>query len=163
MVRPMVHSKKHYAQITLSTATTGTRNNETLVTAVESTVANTANEVREGSTIKAVWFEMWAIGTTADQFYTAIVVKLPSGLGNPSFTNMTNLFAYENKKNILYTTQGLTGNDGISIPLPIYKDWIKIPKSKQRFGLGDKLMFVIASRGDATLTYCGIAVYKEYT
>ncbi len=163
MVRPMVHSTKHFAQITLSTVTTGTRNNETLVTAVESTVANLPNEVSEGSTVKAIFFELWTIGSVSDQFFTAIVAKLPGGLGNPSFTNLTNLFTWENKKNIFYTTQGLASNDGIAQPMAMYKGWIKIPKSKQRFGLGDKLMFHIASRGSATITYCGFATYKEYS
>ncbi len=161
-MRAPIHSEKHFHQITLSSATTLAKVDSVLVTAVEGTAANANNEVIEGAIVKAVWFEMWAIGKTADQFFTAIVYKLPNGLGNPTFTNLTNLTAYLNKKNILYTTQGLAPNDGVGQPIVLYKDWIKIPKGKQRFGLGDKLMFTIASRGDGTIDFCGIALYKEY-
>ncbi len=163
MVRPMVHSIKHYHQITLSTVGTGTRNTETLAVAVARQDANTSNEVTEGASIKAVFFEMWAIGSVSDQFFTAVVLKNPGGSTVPSFTQMTNLYAYPDKKNIFYTTQGLASNDGIAQPLVLFKGWIKIPKSKQRFGLGDGLNFVIASRGSATITYCGFATYKEYS
>ena len=163
MVRPMVHSTKHYVQTTLSTATTLARNVETIATAVERSLANASTEVESGSTVKAVYMEMWTIGSVSNQFFTAIVVKLPGGLGNPNFTDMTDLFSWENKKNILYTTQGLASNDGIAGPYPLYKGWIKIPKSKQRFGLGDKLAFVIASRGTDDINYCGFFTYKEYT
>ncbi len=163
MVRPMVHSRKHYTQITLSTATTLARNNEILALGVALQDANTGNEVVEGSTIKAIYFEMWAIGSVSDQFFTAILYKSPSGVNPPTFTEMTDLFSWDNKKNILYTTQGLASNDGIGDPLPMFKGWIKIPKGKQRFGLGDSFNFAIASRGSGTITYCGFATYKEYT
>ncbi len=163
MVRAMVHSIKHYVQITLSTATTGTRNGEVLVDAVAVPDVNTSIEVTEGSSIKAVYFEMWAIGSVSDQFFTAVLIKSPSGLAGPTFTEMTDLNSFKNKKNILYTTQGLASNDGIAAPIAIFRGWVKIPKGKQRFGLGDQFTFLIASRGSATITYCGFATYKEYT
>ncbi len=163
MVRAMVHSTKHYIQVTLTTASTGAKNDEIIIDAAAIQDVNVSFETKEGNSIKAVYMEMWAIGSVSDQFFTAIVYKAPSGLAAPSFTNMTNLFAWDNKKNILYTTQGLASNDGIAAPIAIYKGWIKIPKSKQRFGLGDRLIFSIASRGSATITYCGFFTYKEYS
>ncbi len=163
MVRPVVHSTKHYHQITLSTVLTVARNNEILASAVALQDANTSNEVVEGAIIKAVYFEMWLIGGSADEFFTCIISKNPSGHGPPSFTEMTQLFTWDNKKNILFTAQGLASNDGVGNPIPVYRGWIKIPKSKQRFGLGDSLAFTIASRGADKITYCGFATYKEYT
>ncbi len=163
MVRPMVHSIKHYVQITLSTVLTLARNSEILITSVGRQDANVGTEVTEGSTIKAVWLELWAEGTTLDQFYTFMIVKLPGGLGNPTFAEMTDLYTWDNKKNILYTSQALASNDGIANPIPLYKGWIKIPKSKQRFGLGDTLSFLLASRGTDEIKYCGFATYKEYS
>jgi len=162
-MRPIVHSTKHYVQITLSSVITVSRNSETLVTAVESTVANLGQEVEEGAIVKAVYVELWAEAESNSGFYTLIISKDPSGLGQISFADITNLFAYPNKKNILYTSQALTANDGIANPIPLLKGWIKIPKSKQRFGLGDKLRLTIASRGANTINYCGFATYKEYT
>ncbi len=162
-MRPIIHSQKHYVQTTLSTATVGTRVNTKYIEAVAVADKSTGLEVEEGASVKAIFIEMWVIGTSADQFFTAICEKIPAGAAFPSFTQMSDLNSYTNKKNILWTSQGLTGNDGISNPTVILKQWIKIPKGKQRFGLGDKFLFSIASRGDATITFCGFATYKEYT
>ncbi len=161
-MRAPIHSEKHYRQITLSSATTLDKNTEDLVTAV-SGASTTSITVQEGALVKAMFVELWGLGTTADQFFTIILVKLEGGFADPSFTNMTNLHAYTNKKNILYTTQGLAANDGVANPIPLMRNWIKIPKGKQRMGLGDKIVLVIASRGDATIKYCGFTTYKEYT
>ncbi len=163
MVRAMVHSTKHYVQFSLENVTVGTRSNNVIIDSVAVADKTTPAEVEEGSTVKAVYFEMWAIGSSSNQFFTAVLMKLPSGLGNPTFAEMALLNDLAGKKDILYTTQGLAANDGISIPLPVYKGWIKIPKSKQRFGLGDSFNFLLASRGDATVTICGFATYKEYS
>ncbi len=163
MVRPMVHSTKHYVQVSVSNVGVGAKVDEPIATAVESTVANLNDEVIEGATIKAVYVEMWVQGTSGTTNFILIVAKMPSGLGTPSFTNMTALFNYKNKKNILYTTQGLASNDGIAGPVNVLRGWIKIPKSKQRMGLGDSLNLVIATQGAGTLNYCGFFTYKEYT
>ncbi len=163
MVRPMVHSVKHYVQVSLSTVAASARNAESVARALESTVANSADEVPEGSSIKAVFMEMWVVGSANDTNFIATLLKLPGGLGTPSFSDMTDLFAYKNKKNILYTTQGIAQNDGVSSAIPIYRGWVKIPKSKQRFGLGDSLYFILATQGSGTLDYCGFFTYKEYS
>ncbi len=135
--------------------------NTFIATGVVSTLANLANEVAEGSAIKAVYVELWLIGGTADQFFTITLEKVP-GAGNvQTFTESTNLFAYVNKKNILYTTQGLAPNDGVGQPVPVIRQWFKIPKGKQRWGLNDNLNLNIASRGDGTITVCGFFTYKE--
>ncbi len=163
-MRAPIHSVKHYHQITLSTSSTGTETESILVNATEIGTANPANnDVVEGSVIKAVYLELWVIGSVSDQFFTIIVHRVPSGLASANFTNMTNLGQYGNKKNILYTTQGLASNDGIAQPIAVHRGWIKIPKGKQRFGLSDRLILQVASRGSATITYCGFATYKEYT
>ncbi len=163
MVRAMVHSTKHISQMTLTSATTGATAIFTPIRAVERTLANTGNEVQEGCTIKAVWVEMWQQGGTGDQFFTAIIAKLPGGVGNIIQADLVDLFSYDNKKNIFYTTQGLASNDGLGPPGMVFKGWIKIPKSKQRFGLGDALQFAFSSRGDGQVDMCGLFLYKEYT
>jgi len=149
--------------MTLSSATTGTTNTEVFIQAVEGTVANLVTEVIEGAIVKAVFVELWAIGTTADQFFTILLEKRPSGLAGVTHTEIASLGTYKNKKNVLYTTQGLASNDGIAAPIPIIRQWFKIPKGKQRFGLLDALSLAVSSRGDATIKYCGFATYKEYT
>ncbi len=162
-MRPPIHSKKHYFQVSLTAVGTGTRVISQIAVAVEGTSADLVNEVVEGSLIKAVYVEMWGIGSVSDQFFTACIIKLEGGFGTPSVANLAALGDYTNKKNILYTTQGLASNDGIAGPYPLFKGWIKIPKGKQRFGLGDQLIWVLSSRGSATITECGFMTYKEYT
>ncbi len=162
-MRPVIHSVKHYVQISRSTALTGTVVNEDIIKSVEGTVANAVDEVVEGAIVKAVYFELWLIGSVSDQHAIVTITKQPIGVAGPAFGNMVALGTYVNKKNVFFTHQGLAGNDGISLPIPVLRGWIKIPKSKQRFGLGDNLILSIASQGDASIFYCGFATYKEYT
>ncbi len=55
----MVHSTKHYVQFPITQIATGIVGATLIANGVESTVANAANEVSEGSSIKAVFFELW--------------------------------------------------------------------------------------------------------
>ncbi len=154
---------KHYVQISRSQVSTVARNTEDIILAVEGTVANQVDEVPEGAIVKAVFIELWILDSANDGSFVINVQKLPSGLGAMSFANTNSLGTYENKKNILYTTQGLSPNNGVGNPVPILRQWIKIPKSKQRFGLGDKLKITLTNNGLNNLEYCGFATYKEYT
>ncbi len=158
-----ITSRKHYVQHTeFSTASTTVTNNEVVVaTAIQD--VNTPNEVQEGSVIKAVFFELWLMSSGAGiSSFVVIIQKTPLGLGNPGFSNMTTLDSWANKKNILYTTQGLIPeNDGN--PIPVLRQWIKIPKGKQRFGLGDRLVLSVAGLGTDTVLGCGFETYKEYS
>ncbi len=154
-------TKKHFFQKTLTNVTTATTNVSTFVWSVDTTSANASFEVAEGATVSAFYAEIWIIGQTADQFFTAVIAKLPGGVGNVLQADIVDLFAYDNKKNILYTTQGLAPNDGVGQPIPLLRQWFKVPKSKQRFGLGDKLQFAFSSRGTGTIDICGFFMYKE--
>jgi len=162
MVRPIIHSTKHYVQQSI-----GTRD----VAAVENTVVSVARDtaakaalvdVEEGSTIKAIYLELWIrSAATAASSFVFIFCKRPSGIGNPSIAEMAALGDWDNKKNVLYTTQGLT-NDVDSTALNLYKGWIKIPKGKQRQGLGDVFSWHLSAIGQS-INFCGFQTYKEYT
>jgi len=161
MVRPMVHSTKHYFQHTIGTVTAGAIESQDVVLAVDVGAKNAPNEVEEGSSIKAVYFEMWIrSAATAASSFVYCIVKRGGGQPAPTVAEMVQLQDYANKKNILYVTQGLT-NDVDSTALALYKGWVKIPKSKQRFGLGDKLSFHIHAIGQS-VNFCGFETYKEY-
>ncbi len=161
-MRAPIHSQKHYVQISRSTAATGTRNVEVLVLGTESTAANLVFEVTEGSVIKAIFVELWLENSSNAGSFVIGLEKVPSN-GTPTHTDYTALGVYDNKKNILYVTQGLPANDGVGNPIPVIRQWFKIPKGKQRFGLGDGLKLIIANLGADTLSYCGFATYKEYS
>ncbi len=162
-MRPPIHSVKHIVQYPIDPIAAGTRQIIELVKAVESTVANTAQEVAEGSVIKAVYVELWLENSLTDGEEIVTITKDPLNATGPTFTDHGNLFIYANKKNILFTHQGLSTTDNNGPPNRILSNWIKIPKGKQRFGLGDKLNLNISNVSSGTLNRCGMSIYKEYS
>ncbi len=156
-----IHSRKHYVQISLSTVLAGASLANQLIFAVNPTLANLGFEVGEGAVIKAVYVEMWVrAGDTAPGTSLLTLVKVPDSQ-TPTFADMIDLNAYTNKKNVLYHTQGLT-NDQDADAIPFLRGWFKIPKSKQRFGLGDSLFLMVSAQAIDNIV-CGFATYKEYT
>ncbi len=139
--------------------------NNTVVDAVaRGTVRTATSQIDEGNSVKAVHCEYWLNNQGAggaDGQFTLIIEKLPAGGTPADATDMANLQSYENKKNILYTTQGvIAGTPAQSIP--VIRDWVMIPKGKQRFGLDDKFVISLFASGQA-LQLCGMAIYKEVT
>ncbi len=163
MVRPMVHSTKHYVQYPLDQIGFGVVQNIRIVLAVRRELVNTAFEVLEGSSIKAVYFELWLQNEGNLGEFIMTITKDPEDSLGPTFVEMASLFTFTNKKNVLYTTQGLTSNDGVSGPVNVIRGWVKIPKSKQRFGLGDSLNLSISNVSANDLVRCGFSTYKEYS
>ncbi len=149
--------------MSLTTVATAAIGATELVSGVATPDKASVSEVEEGASVKALYLEIWAIGSVSNQFFTAILAKFPSGTNNPTIAEIAALGNWDNKKNILYTTQGLASNDGIAAPIPIIRQWFKIPKGKQRMGLGDRIRLIIASRGSDDIIFCGFATYKEYT
>ncbi len=159
-MRPIIHSEKHYIQRSLTAVLNGAILTETIVDG--SATPDAVGEVQTGANVKAVYIELW--GRTSDTISGSAVFtieKLPSNLGSANSTNMAGLDTYSNKKNILYTFQGLI-NDQDSIATPIFKGWVKIPKGKQRIGLGDRIVWTYFSQS-TDQQVCGFSTYKEYT
>ncbi len=163
MVRPMVHSTKHYVHYPIDQVGAGLLQSIRLCVAVESTAANLGDEVEEGSSLKAIFVELWLQNQGNLGEFICTLTKTPENSTGPTFVESANLFTYTNKKNVLYTTQGLTSNDAISGPVPVMRGWYKIPKSKQRFGLGDSIRLNIANVSANDLNRCGFSTYKEYS
>ncbi len=162
MKAPIV-SRKHIVQHTQTNVTSGSVATQIECTSVHMQDVNANNEVVEGSVVKAIFLEYWIIGSTNEGSFNLIVEKAQGLQANPSFTNMTTLDAYANKKNVLFISQGLVSTDGGGNPTPVLRQWIKIPKGKQRMGFGDKIRVTIAAIGAETLTFCGFVVYKDYS
>ncbi len=163
MKAPIV-SRKHYVQHTEFTIASASVTTNSEVIAVATVDVNAANEVVEGSVIKAIYVELWLLGKggAAGSSFVCIIEKANNGISNPSFSAMTTLDAYVNKKNILFTSQGLLGADDTN-PTPIYRGWIMIPKGKQRFGFGDNFRIQIATLGAEDVLGCGMTTYKSYS
>ncbi len=163
MVAP-IHSVKHYVQLENQVIATGARANVVVVDGAIAPAASSTAEVQEGSLVKAIFIEQWvksnAAATEETKFQFALE-KVPTGAAGLTFAEMNNLQAYDNKKNILFFSQGVVG-DGTTQSIPVVRQWFKIPKGKQRFGLGDRLIFSVGTTG-AGINTCGFSTYKEYT
>ncbi len=154
-----IQSTKHYVMHSLTTTTSGA---VSVVTIADSAVTRgvAQQDVVAGSVLKAVYVEIWHRGSTVEGAINIALMKIPGSGTNPTFAETANYNDYENKKNILYMTQGITGDD-TTTGIPALRQWFKIPKGKQRFGLGDRLILIIAAIGVSVDT-CGFATYKEY-
>ncbi len=162
-MRPIIHSTKHYVQMSLTSVAAGALGTTVLISGVATPDKNLVSEVEEGATVKAVYIELWAIGGSGTITQITTLTKFPSGQTPFTVSEMAALGAADNKKNILFTSQGIIGNDGIANPTNIMRGWYKIPKGKARFGLGDTLELQIFAQAAESLVFCGFAVYKEYT
>ncbi len=164
-MRPIIKSKKHVFQISQSTVGQALVANAVLVDAVEGT-SSTPEAVEEGAIVKSCYVEFWVSQDSASVVgsYTIILYKDPNSNNGATTSNMAALHDYPNKKNILFTAQGLlTPNDGGQVP--VLRGWYKIPKGKQRFGLSDRLLITIRNNNVTAIdiNFCGLAIYKEYT
>ncbi len=162
MVRAMVHSEKHIVQKSVATVLAGAVGTVDIIEGVAVVDKNAAHEVEEGSTVKAVYIEFWVRSSEVSPGSgQAILYKTSADQGTVTAVELAALNDWNNKKNILYTTQGLYNDQDADATL-IGRQWFKIPKGKQRFGLGDKLKFTLSAAGAIDLLLCGVAIYKEY-
>ncbi len=123
---------------------------------------NLPQEVRAGAVVKAISVEIWVLANGAPHGSFTITVEKAKG-GQPDITfaqNSSGLHTYPNKANILYTTQGFIGGEANNA-VPLLKQWVAIPKGKQRFALGDQLRINLSSIVQG-IQFCGMIVYKEY-
>ncbi len=165
MLAPIM-SIKHYIQHTNVTVASGARDSFLIAAGVVAPATTLATDVIQGSVIKAVFIEVWAKGngaSDADTQFVCLFEKVPGAGGTvgASFANLATLASYDNKKNVFFVSQGVIGGVGGGQSVPILRQWFKIPKGKQRMGLGDTLNVAISTTGEA-MQVCGISTYKEY-
>ncbi len=165
MLAPIV-TVKHYVQQTNQAVTASNVLNQPLVDAVAVGAAHSNTfDVTEGSVIKAVHLDFWVMNNgatgTSTQF-VAILEKVVANQTAATVTNLANLQAYPNKKNILNSFQGnLAANIDGANSTTYMQGWFAIPKGKQRFGAGDSLILSVVSVGQ-DVEICGMTTYKEY-
>ncbi len=163
MLAPIV-SNKHYVHRSNVSVASGSIQNNIVSDAVAGALAN-AFDVEEGSVIKAVHLELWVCGdesVAGNSQFALIVEKLPTGNPLMTYAQSLNLGSYPNKKNILFTSQGVMNDrDNNTQGIPLIRNWQLIPKGKQRQGLGDRIVVNVAPTGGA-LNFCGLFTYKEY-
>ncbi len=162
MLAPIT-SEKHYVPRTSFAVAAGAIANHTIAEGIVlSAVGAATSDVRTGAVVKNIFCELWVVGTNAglECQFNLTVEKIVAGGVAMTNAQSQNLQSYANKKNILYTTQGIVGRTGTN-GVPVIRNWVKIPKGKQRIGLGDRLVINVAcNAGD--LRICGMFLYKEY-
>ncbi len=159
-----INSIKHYVQFANTQITSGSIRVVPLIDAVVAPATSNAFDVIQGAVIKAIYVEFWlggddSIGVESQFVFT--IEKNRTTETDPTATNLLALASYPNKKNILYTTQGIIPSmlDG-GMTIPVFRGWVKIPKGKQRFGLADQ--FIVSCTTVGATRFCGFATYKEY-
>ncbi len=163
-MRPIVVTRKHYVQSSLFAVASGAILNIQLVEAVAAPVVTVASEVQEGCRISAIYIEMWLSSDDAGSGSVIVTVEKAPGIGaspNMSTADAADLTQYDNKKNVLFTQMGLLPSN-VQYPMAVIKGWIKIPKSKQRFGLDDRIMLNIFGQSNG-VSGCGFSIFKEQT
>ncbi len=161
-MRAVISSRKHYVQHSLFTVAAAVSAKVEFINAVAPADVNTGKEIQEGDIVKAIYIEMWLKASdTSDGTFIVILEKVPAAATPIVAGQMAALDSYSNKKNILYTTMGLY-NDVDSPATPIIRQWFKIPKGKQRFGLGDELTMTLLSQTGA-MQGCGFGIFKSYS
>ncbi len=159
-----INTNKHFVHKSISTVNSGAIVNLVVADSVLAPAVANTFDVTEGAVIKAVYIEIWLGGkgvVAEPTMFNLTVERINANATAMTFTNAANLQAYANKKNILYTTQGITGSNSSGPTNPIIRNWISIPKGKQRMGFQDKIVVNIAATGQ-NLYICGIFIYKEY-
>jgi len=140
----------------------GTITNVVLARTVDaSNLTGLASEIATGTVLKAIYVEIWILaGAQQPGSFTVTVEKKVASTALMSFAQSATLNSYTNKKNILYTTQGVSP-DANGNPVPVVRQWIKIPKGKQRFGLNDQVVLNLSANVE-NMTHCGLGIFKAY-
>ncbi len=159
MVKAQINSEKHILELGPGTVASAAILVQNL--AVVSATHAVSNEVREGSTIKAIYIELWVTSDDAAQGNSqASFEKRPSGSPALTFAQSQALNSYPNKKNLFEVHRGLIASN-VRNPTPFFSKWIAVPKGKQRMGLGDLLVLNLNGIANG-VSFCGMALYKEY-
>ncbi len=159
-MRAPINSLKHYVQMSLATATAGALVQTDLAVAQEVAPTGGAAGVRVGAIVKAIYVELWVRGETNQGAFQVAFGKASASSAGPTFAELGNLHDYNEKNNVFYFSQGLS-TDSNTFPTPVLKQWLKIPKGKQRMALGDRFYIVVSGLALA-VEFCGMSVYKEY-
>ena len=162
-MRPIIQSQKRIVQQSFFTVLGGATGS-IIIARAERDATGAVPDIEIGTVVKAVYCELWLITDALEPgTFVATLEKLPLDATLPiPIGNMTALDTYTNKKNIFYTTQGVVGMNTTN-PIPVIRQWINIPKGKQRFGLGDQLIFTVGAQTTEDLEICGVFIYKAYS
>ncbi len=160
-----IQTIKHFVPRTLAAVATSAVLNHKLAEGVDAPATSAVTDCIQSAVIKAIWVELWIIHSGAAGTTTTFTITLERAdvlQSLMTLSNALNLSSYANKNNVIYTTQGIIGSDNVANPIPILRQWFKIPKGKQRLGLGKNWILNVANSGGESINVCGMVIYKEY-
>ncbi len=134
----------------------------TIVNTLDNPATTTDNQVERGCKIFKIWMEWWYYGTSTgdtNDIIDAYIIKNPGN--NLTVPNPGTVGTSNEKKFVIKIWKGLAGTKTTGGQPYSWKGWIKIPKVYQRFGIDDRLAFVI--RSPTTGNNCTNFVYKWFT
>jgi len=161
-MKPIIASRKHIVQIPVDTTMGGTIKNIIFARSKQDFSATVADELQVGANVKAVYIELW--GQSDGQNIGSVTITVEKLMGTSALMttlDSADLHGYLNKNNVLYTTQGLTGENDTN-PIPYLRTWLKIPRGKQRMAINERLVLNISSNLGDTI-HCGLVIFKSYT
>lgn len=160
MRSPINSQKMVYSSTPFTVTATNISQIQPLI-AKQSADVNIAGEVPAGAVVKAIWLEYWATSDDATQGSVVVSVeKTSTNQSSMTYADSIDISNYANKNNVFYVTQGLV-NPNTSVATAFVRQWIKLPKGKQRFGVDEKLVINVSSP-TAGINMCGVAIYKAY-
>ena len=161
-MKQIIQSTKHYVQIPIASVVLGAIAPVKFAHAKEDVTVGNPEEFAQGGIVKAFYVELWIVaeGNQVGSF-TVTIEKVPAGANLMTKAQSADLWSYPNKKNVLYTSQGLIGDQNTN-PVPVIRQWFAVPKGKQRFGLEDRLVLSVAANAE-NIQFCGNTIYKVYT
>ncbi len=163
-LRP-VHSEKH--EITWSNLSQNASTVQTIpiVTAVAGEPSTPA-EVQTGATVKGVYFETNLNGVDnsgVPQVFHWGVIKVPSlaSFGQDPAIYDANYKRWYFKRGMEMLPEVPLDSGGTVQTKRIF--FVRLPPKFRRFGEGDKLSLIYKSTSTSGISYCGFAIYKEFT
>ena len=163
-MKPIIKSVKHIAQTSLTLVPEQTILNIQIAEVVEDEPGVTPNAIVVGSAVKALYLEYWLIGEGSQPTTATWSIEKVQNKALPMTHGFSqSMHIYPNKRNVFKIGQGVIGDSNTN-PIPIIREWVKIPKGKQRMAQGDSLFFNVSCVGQANngVEVCGTSLYKEY-
>ncbi len=157
-MRPIVNTLKLETNV-VNALTASTNNLFTVAIAVDDPATTTSNECKNGSKIKAFWYEMWYYGLSAgntNDIFDMYVIKNPGN--NLTVPNPGTVGTSNEKKFVFKEWKGLAGNKSLGGSPYQWRGWIKIPRLYQRMGTDDRI--VVVTRTPTTGQLCQKVVLK---
>ena len=140
-----------------------------IIDAVASPALGSTTQVKEGSTVNAIYLRVEVLGTTSftqvPRVYMHVMKDPGSGLTIPLANGSGNS---QNKKHIIHQEMVMisgTGLTGSGFPRTLFNGVIKIPPRLRRFGYGDRLLVALQNGAGETTgiaNACVQTIYKEF-